>query len=507
METFKKINNAVVLGVAAILLGLAHNFLFFEKSPGINFFLFAALILAIGWAVNLKFGRSVEKQKLVLFLPILFFSFMIFVRSSELLAFFNAVASVLLFFILARSCEGKPVSDFLPEDYAKIFFLPFKFIAPFWKTLSEIFIELFAIRKIAKNHPHAREIARGTLMSLVALLAFTLLFSQADESFNNFVQSIVSFNWRIDEEVFGRIILFVLVSSFFIGAFGYAFGKREENAGAPEEKTRNAGALEMKIFLGSINVLFFIFIILQLEHLFGGGGSVLSEGITYAAYARKGFYELMLAAILSYAIIATAENQIAKNGNSHFRSFKLLSAALIVQTVAILFSAFMRLSLYENAYGFSTIRLYSHALMIWVGVVLFLLMRHILGGGTRTKFAMQVFVCVILLLFSMNLINPDAFIAKRNLERYELTGRIDAAYLANLSDDAIPYTAKLLDDPDETVRSNFAKELYPSLRHRTKATEEGWQSFQISRARAQKILSPKEAYIKTIWEFGTVTII
>ena len=479
----------VMLGGVAILLGIAHNMLFFGQSLGINFFAFTMLVLAGGCIVARRFERKIDTQTLFLILPILFFALMVFVRSSLLLTFFNVIGSILLLFILARSYAGKHLKDFLPWDYLRIFFLPFAFVLPFFRTVLDFFVEIFALRKVSDNHPQAKEILRGTVMAVIALAVFTLLFAGADSAFSHFVHSVFSFDFNIDMEFLGRLLLFLFVSAFFVGAFGYMFKKREEAPAVSTEETRMAGALEMKILLGSINVLFFIFIVLQLAHLFGGGSSIVSEGVTYAEYARKGFFELMLVAIFSYLIIATAEKQIVKNGNAHLRSFKTLSTALIAQVIVILVSAFMRLSLYENAYGFSTIRLYSHALMIWLGIVLILLARHILGGGTRAKFAMQVFACVMLLLISMNLISPDAFIAKRNIERYDATGKIDTKYLASLSDDAVAYTAKLLQSPDPVIRAAFADDLYQSRKDETPISKEGWPSLQISRMRAQKILS------------------
>ena len=39
--------------------------------------------------------------------------------------------------------------------------------------------------------------------------------------------------------------------------------------------------------------------------------------------------------------------------------------------------------------------------------------------------------------------NPDAWIARHNVERYQATGKVDWDYLQGLSDDATPTLAKL----------------------------------------------------------------
>ena len=47
-------------------------------------------------------------------------------------------------------------------------------------------------------------------------------------------------------------------------------------------------------------------------------------------------------------------------------------------------------------------------------------------------------------LATLNLINPDTFIARQNLARYLRTNDLDAAYLTQLSDDALPQLAQAL---------------------------------------------------------------
>ena len=49
----------------------------------------------------------------------------------------------------------------------------------------------------------------------------------------------------------------------------------------------------------------------------------------------------------------------------------------------------------------------------------------------------------IVLLLGLAAINPDAWIARQNLERYEATGDVDWYYLSDLSDDALPVLATL----------------------------------------------------------------
>jgi hypothetical protein len=346
-------------------------------------------------------------------------------------------------------------------------------------------------------------------MAFVAVVIFAGLFASADAVFERILSNI--FIFEFDQELLNRFFLGTVVTAFFIGAFGFMFKKLHASpAPLPAPLSRNLGALEMMILLTAINILFLVFILLQLTYLFGGASHLLADGFTYAEYARKGFFELVLVAVFSYFIISIAEKQIIKKEESHMRSFKVLSTVLIVQVVFILFSAFTRLSLYEDAYGFTDTRLYSHALMIWIGVVLILLSHHIVTNGKRAAFTLRAAATIVILLFTMNMLNPDVFIAKKNLERYAVTGELDASYLGSLSDDALPYTIRLLDDPNEEISKSFARALYYRDHYycslddcQNGGPDHSWQSARLDRARGDELLSTRQNMLKANKDYRT----
>jgi hypothetical protein len=92
----------------------------------------------------------------------------------------------------------------------------------------------------------------------------------------------------------------------------------------------------------------------------------------------------------------------------------------------------------------------------------------------------------------MNFINPDLFIAQKNIERYKTGGELDTAYLASLSDDALPVTIQILDDPNEAVRNNFAHSLYFARHNYTEKARESWISVHWSARKAKELIEPKQ---------------
>ena len=100
----------------------------------------------------------------------------------------------------------------------------------------------------------------------------------------------------------------------------------------------------------------------------------------------------------------------------------------------------------------------------------------------------------------MIFITAEVLIAKKNLERYAKTGAIDAHYLASLSDDALPYTIHLLDDPSVETRNVFSTSLfyhYDGWDDPTeKMGEHSWQSVRLNRGRAEQLLLPRKSLVK-----------
>ncbi|MFH0890544.1 MAG: DUF4173 domain-containing protein, partial [Candidatus Liptonbacteria bacterium] len=200
-------------------------------------------------------------------------------------------------------------------------------------------------------------------------------------------------------------------------------------------------------------------------------------------------------AVISFLLVLTTEKYTAKKDTEHTLIFKILSTALIVQVVLIMASAFKRLLLYEEAYGFTTLRLYSHAFIVFLAVIFALLLYKIFKDKRENLFVFRVFISILIFLAAMNILNPDAFIARRNIERFNTTADLDIYYLSRLSDDAIPETVKILGISDENLRKGFARELYWQTQKDAPLFSR-WQSLNISRMSADKILEPKAAELE-----------
>jgi len=116
-----------------------------------------------------------------------------------------------------------------------------------------------------------------------------------------------------------------------------------------------------------------------------------------------------------------------------------------VQTLVVVASALYRMHVYQEAYGFTELRLVVDVFEGWLG----LLVLAVVAAGVTLKAAWLPRFALLSgagLVLAMAAINPDAWIAQRNVDRYDETGDLDWAYLRGLSDDAVPVLTTLPDD-------------------------------------------------------------
>jgi hypothetical protein len=116
--------------------------------------------------------------------------------------------------------------------------------------------------------------------------------------------------------------------------------------------------------------------------------------------------------------------------------------ALCVQTLVVVASALHRMSLYQDAYGFTQLRLLVDVFEGWLGLLVLAVVAAgiVLRAGWLPRFALLSGAAALLAIAA---INPDAWIARHNLDRYAATGRVDWTYLRSLSDDAVPVLGRL----------------------------------------------------------------
>lgn len=426
------------------------------------------------------------------------FSALVAVRSSHELTALNIVLSLFFLFLVVSEMIGQPVRGFSIERYAGLGWLPFQFV----DHLFPFFGAIFRSRNVVEHHQTAKSVVRGVLLTLPIFAFFALLFTSADLVFQKYARQVISID--LSPEIIVRILLVIVFALGFMGAFWFIFSRLSNRSpqGSSEAIGRSnlVGGIEMKILLGSLNALFLLFLVVQLTYLFGGQENILNQGFTYAEYARRGFFELVVVAVITWLVVWAIDRGLPQAGPAIQRSIRFFGLALVLQVFIIMASAFMRLVLYEQAYGFTTTRFYSHVFVVWLAVVFVLLMVKVFRTHREPALAWSILLSVVGFGLAVNAVNPDRLIAQQNVQRYRSTGVIDPYYLATLAADALPVVVTLLDEPGNLSKVT-AHALYADRESLSGEAFAPWQALNFARRSGRQLLDQRAAFLEANKDF------
>ncbi|HVF49755.1 MAG TPA: DUF4173 domain-containing protein [Pyrinomonadaceae bacterium] len=277
--------------------------------------------------------------------------------------------------------------------------------------------------------------------------------------------------------------------------------RSESGAQAVASKIISLGIVEIGIVLGLVNLLFFSFVAVQVRYFFGGAALVVaSTGLTYAEYARRGFFELVWVAALVLPLLLAAHWLLRKENPAHERIFRVLAGALVALLFVIMVSAVMRMRLYQSEYGMTELRLYTTAFMGWLAIVFVWFTLTVLRGQ-RARFACGALVAALCVAGALHLLNPDAFIVNTNAALAQRGRPMDVAYAASLSADAVPALLSATASMEDTTNQRFAA--YRLLNRWPPQERAGWRTWNFSRARATDAIRADEARLRALaheWE-------
>jgi hypothetical protein len=326
---------------------------------------------------------------------------------------------------------------------------------------------------LPKSSSRAAPALRGLVIGTTLAIPFAALFLTADAAF----ASLADDTPRPDlESLPGRLLAFAVA---LLGALGLALAARHRRSDPALERSRRLAMLDWALPLGILDALFLVFVAVQVTVLFGGHDHVLrTSGLTYAEYARQGFWQLLAAGALTLIVVKGATTFAGPRTRAEQLLLRGLLGLLCLLTIVIVASAFHRLRLYESAFGLTRPRLAAEAFALWLSGTFALLV--LLGALQRAAaFPRAVLAWAAVALVGFSIANPDARIAERNVDRWRETGRIDLEYVSGLSADATPALSRLPAHLSDEALTEIAEEL---------SRDEPWSSANLSRRRARDLL-------------------
>ena len=482
------------LWLSVLLLGLFFDILFWNKLPGISFPIFIFLGLIAGFSVIAGAGLRPAPASLLLLPPIIFTALMFAVRLEPMTAFLTATMTLFLMAVLALTyLGGKWLWYSLPDYVVRLALLAFSVLA---RGGMYIFQNFQSFRDQPRQDASSRlrslwPVLRGILIALPILIVLTALLASADLVFSQRLGDIAGiFKLEKVTEYLLRGAIILSVAYLLAGALLHASMKSRDASHVLGDKPvkQFLGFTETVIVMGGVVALFAVFVAIQFQYFFGGEKNINLDGFTYAEYAHRGFGELLAVALFSLLLLILLSLFSQRENRQRRIIFSMLGAGLVVLVLVILASALQRMLLYEDAYGFSRLRTYTHVFMIWLGVLLVAVM--VLEILQRHRiFALAAMLASLGFVVTLSVINVDGLIAHRNIERAVNGQELDMVYLESLSDDAVPTVADAfrMQNIPAPLHDDLGKVLAHYDSHR-RGMDDSWQSYNLSSSRANRVL-------------------
>jgi hypothetical protein len=427
----------------ALLLGVAGDALLRVPSWGANFTVWSIGIVVAMLTLARRRQDPVPSDAWWIAMPAVAISLMYLLRDVGSLAAYNTLALIGTIALLASAVETgwrRPLVESRIRDLlhnAVVVGISTAFgMLPL--VLSDV-----SLRQVTHARGAGRIIAgvRAVLFAIPLLLIFGSLFASADPMFARLAAEL----FHIDAGAIASHLAVTGIIAWLVGGLLRATvltdTSRLRQVPFPDGAL---GLTEVSTALGSLVLLFAAFVAVQVRYFFGGDALVqATAGMSYADYARRGFFELVTVAALVLPVLLVANALLRRDKPSAAVVFRGLAGSLLGLLAIIMYSAIARMRLYQSAYGMSTDRLYATVFMGWLAVVFVWFAATVLRGREK-PFAAGVLVWGWATLIALNIADPAGFVARANVARAEGGRELDVSYMASLGADAAPTLVQYL---------------------------------------------------------------
>lgn len=441
-ETEKKLfDNIGYILLMALFFSILFCFCFHDFY--VNFIGIVYPIFAFGlWGITLLLRKKLKhnntNKNVYLYgsLSILF-SISTFLTANLFICFFNTVAIFILFTVFMLN-EFYSLQNWSTKK--KVYAM----IKIWLQTLPALMTPFFQIRAYfkekLKNYKKVRDIVLGILISVPFLAFILLLLGKADLIFGTILETIF-FDFLFSAD----FITYIYMIAFgFLAFLGFIYSLALENLDSYEIETQKSDSLIPIVMASLVSFCYVAFCIIQIVYLFGGGLLTLPFHMTYAEYARQGFFQLLFVTCINLVFVLFFQYRFEITSK-----LRILLSIISTCTLIMIASAAYRMLLYVSAYHLSFLRI----LVLWFLVMLTFIILVVLFSlhFPNIKVYRNIFwiSCFFFLLFSFG--RPDYWVAKYNVTYMDTLTTMDVYYMTHhLSQDAAP---ALVHIPSEKLES------------------------------------------------------
>jgi hypothetical protein len=419
--------------VSAAVLGATADALMHDGPGGLGLALWITLLGLNAALLFSRAGRTPSRQALAWLGAAVVFSLGLAWRNSGALQGFDFLAMLFSLGMAAISMRDPGAALFARRLRHTVFTAFDVGVSTAVGVLPLAFRDAVLNETSKKAVGRVRRFIRPAVIAIAALVIFGSLLRNADPIFASLV-ALPAF----DFETMGS---HVIVAGFFAWIVaGWARAGVAENGATHRSLAPlpiQLGTADITAALGTLGVLFAAFIATQIGWMFGGEKFLQARtGLTAAAYARQGFFQMVWVVTLVVPILVGTRAALGP-GRELARRHTLLSLPVVALLGAIIVSAMLRMKMYVHYYGLTTERLYPTVFMLWLATLIVWLALTVLRDWGR-PFVGGAVISGMAFLLGLNVADPDAIVARVNVSRAErISSRaetsLDLAHLASLS--------------------------------------------------------------------------
>lgn len=447
--------------IVSLILAIWSIVLFYGKQIGLSMLLFIIPITYYLIFILEKNNKIENNKAKILLIPIILLASTYLIYDNHFFNNLNLIVIPILIIIMLVSLFTNVFNlEIWIEKAVELVFDPIAYLGETLKKIKLSILRKFKLK--SKDNNNSKKVFKGLLITIPIALVIIGMLASADQEFSNVLYSVI----RVIGKAFGNmqfmeiavrlvliIIVFIYLSSFFDNIISNFKIEKED-----KEYNNQKDNTTIKMIITTLNIIYLVFSIIQIKALI-----VRDEYINYADYARQGFFQLMIISVINLIMILIAKSKSYKNN----KFTNIMCLLMILFTFILIVSSAIRMYFYEQAYGYTFLRLAVYFALLTEAILLIPTILYVLNKKKnllKTYFSIIVTIYVII-----NLVNIDNIIASRNVTRYIETGKIDMVYIeSNTGTDAIKQIIRILQsDKDENgtkqIASNYLINTYDKL--------------------------------------------
>lgn len=411
--------------IGALFLSIWHSILFWKQEIGISAILFAIPTLLI--TIKLLKGRLENQKALLLSIPIVLLSITYLIFDNSVFQILNLIIIPILYVIMIIIAISKSPEKSIISKIGAMIIEPLSY---FGEVVRQIKEQIWPKSKEWQmENKQDRDFVKAIFFTSIIVIIVLLLLISADNEFAELFGGILDkiVNLSIPSLIY-RIAVIIALFLYIAGFFINMSSKYNVLKDFEEDNNKPKESFTIHMMITALNIVYLVFCYTQIKSLF------TVENITYSYYARKGFFQLMIVSLINLVMILKATDKRLLETPKQTKYKKIMCIIMVIFTLLIIISAFARMTLYQQHYGDTRLRILVDFALITEIILLVPTIIYILKP--RLNLVKSYFIIITVMYCIINFVNIDYMIAKNNIDRFIETGKIDLRYITTELDSA-----------------------------------------------------------------------